>query len=332
MATGSILLDEGSTTHLATNTFTEDAVTKEISRSVLNASAGAEIAVATSTKQDTIIGHLDGVEGLLTTIDSDTGSIATTNASIDGKITACNTGAVVISSGSVTNSAIAAATTSAILQNAVSSTGNGSTLSVAGMSAVTFTVSGTFVAQVSFEATEDGSTWASILAKRTSSTDIQLATLTPGIFEASVNGFVSVRARVTWTSGTSVTVTAHATAAVPAPLLIRTMGSGLALASSDNTPITTATDTLVVAAPAAGTHLRIKYMHTSNSSATVTDTMFRDGASGTRRYRATLPQYGQMAHSTKPDYWDLTSATALYLTTSAAGSIHYTVEYTTVPD
>jgi len=82
MATGSILLDEGSTTHLATNTFTEDAVTKEISRSVLNTSAGAEIAVATSTKQDTIIGHLDGVEGLLTTIDSDTGSIATTNAPI----------------------------------------------------------------------------------------------------------------------------------------------------------------------------------------------------------------------------------------------------------
>lgn len=32
---------------------------------------------ATSAKQDTIIGHLDGVEGLLTTIDSDTGTIAT---------------------------------------------------------------------------------------------------------------------------------------------------------------------------------------------------------------------------------------------------------------
>lgn len=32
---------------------------------------------ATSAKQDTIIGHVDGIEGLLTTIDSDTGTIAT---------------------------------------------------------------------------------------------------------------------------------------------------------------------------------------------------------------------------------------------------------------
>lgn len=32
--------------------------------------------VSTSAKQDTIIGHLDGVEGLLTTIDADTGTLA----------------------------------------------------------------------------------------------------------------------------------------------------------------------------------------------------------------------------------------------------------------
>lgn len=32
---------------------------------------------ATSAKQDTIIGHVDGIEGLLTTIDADTGTIAT---------------------------------------------------------------------------------------------------------------------------------------------------------------------------------------------------------------------------------------------------------------
>lgn len=39
---------------------------------------------------------------LLTAIDTDTGNIATSVASVDGKITACNTGAVVISSGTVT--------------------------------------------------------------------------------------------------------------------------------------------------------------------------------------------------------------------------------------
>ena len=41
---------------------------------------------ATSAKQDTIIGHVDGIEGLLTTIDTDTGGIATSTASIDAKI------------------------------------------------------------------------------------------------------------------------------------------------------------------------------------------------------------------------------------------------------
>jgi hypothetical protein len=37
---------------------------------------------ATSTKQDTIIGHVDGIEALLTTIDADTGSMATSLTSI----------------------------------------------------------------------------------------------------------------------------------------------------------------------------------------------------------------------------------------------------------
>lgn len=43
MATNKIQIDEGSTTNLATNSFSEDAVTKHISRSVLNNSSGTEI-------------------------------------------------------------------------------------------------------------------------------------------------------------------------------------------------------------------------------------------------------------------------------------------------
>jgi hypothetical protein len=57
---------------------------------------------STSANQTTLIGHVDGIETLLGTIDTDTGAIATSTASIDGKITACNTGAVVISSGTIT--------------------------------------------------------------------------------------------------------------------------------------------------------------------------------------------------------------------------------------
>jgi len=52
---------------------------------------------ATSANQTTIIGHVDGIEGLLTTIDTDTSTIAADTTSIDGKITACDTGAVTIS-------------------------------------------------------------------------------------------------------------------------------------------------------------------------------------------------------------------------------------------
>ena len=64
---------------------------------------------ATSAKQDTIIGHVDGIEALLTTIDTDTGGIATSAASIDGKITACNTGAVVVSSSALPSGAATSA-------------------------------------------------------------------------------------------------------------------------------------------------------------------------------------------------------------------------------
>lgn len=42
--------------------------------------------LATATKQDTIIGHLDGVEGLLTTIDADTGGILTAVQLIDDTV------------------------------------------------------------------------------------------------------------------------------------------------------------------------------------------------------------------------------------------------------
>lgn len=46
MATGKITLDEGTTTNTATNTISEDAVTKHIPRSVLNTSAGVEVDLA----------------------------------------------------------------------------------------------------------------------------------------------------------------------------------------------------------------------------------------------------------------------------------------------
>ena len=55
---------------------------------------------------------LAAIEVLLGTIDTDTGVIAGDTTSIDGKITACNTGAVVLSSGTVTTVSTVTAVTS----------------------------------------------------------------------------------------------------------------------------------------------------------------------------------------------------------------------------
>lgn len=81
MTTAKITIDEGTTTNTATNTISEDAVTKHIPRSVLNTSAGVEISIATSTLQttgNTSLGNIDTNVALLTTqsdFDTKTGSL-----------------------------------------------------------------------------------------------------------------------------------------------------------------------------------------------------------------------------------------------------------------
>lgn len=102
-------------------------------------------------------------------------------------------------------------------------------------------------------------------------------------------------------------------------------------ATSNGTAITTATDTVLVAAPAAGNHLVIHRIMASNSSSTVTKVAWRDGVAGSLRKESVLPQYGLVAYDLK-GCWHLTSATALYMNTSAAGNIYWDVEYQTVTD
>lgn len=62
----------------------------------------ANAGVLTAQTQRVTIATDDEVNNLLGTIDTDTGVIAGDTTSIDAKITACNTGAVVLSSGTVT--------------------------------------------------------------------------------------------------------------------------------------------------------------------------------------------------------------------------------------
>lgn len=98
----------------------------------------------------------------------------------------------------------------AILQNAVSATADGNSLETDGCAAVAFQVTGTFTATVTFQGTVNGADWVSIQAfPSTGSTGTTTATAA-GVWIAPVAGLLRVRATVTWTSGTSVTVRAAA--------------------------------------------------------------------------------------------------------------------------
>lgn len=109
---------------------------------------------------------------------------------------------------------------------------------------------------------------------------------------------------------------------------LETLGSVAILqASSDSTPITTATDTIVIAAPGVGLKIRVYYIASSNGGTTTNKISFRDGIAGAKRYPVTLPQYGVFAHQIAPNYWDLTTNTALYINTSAASSVDWHIEY-----
>ena len=95
MTTSSVSVPNTGTTKVATHTISEDAVTKHLERTVPSTSSGAEILPATEAKQDTAItalgtistslgtidGHVDGIETLLGTTNTNTG--ATTTAITD---------------------------------------------------------------------------------------------------------------------------------------------------------------------------------------------------------------------------------------------------------
>jgi len=105
-------------------------------------------------------------------------------------------------------------------------------------------------------------------------------------------------------------------------------------ASSNGTPITTATDTSLISAPSASNHIRVHRIHAANAGATATWIYWRDGVSGTRLYQVYLPQYGVFSLKLE-GAWNLTGGgtpLALYMTTSAAGSVEYTVDYEVVAD
>src|SRR5438552_4059926 len=125
-----------------------------------------------------------------------------------GQLTMAGSDPVVIASdqSNIPVTQKAATSTSGTLQTAAAATGNGSNLSVDGMSSAILTVSGTFVGTVTFEVTEDGTNWYGIIATAVATGIKSYTSTAPGLYEFSVAGFVNLRARVSaYTSG-SITV------------------------------------------------------------------------------------------------------------------------------
>lgn len=100
-------------------------------------------------------------------------------------------------------------------------------------------------------------------------------------------------------------------------------------ASSDGTAITTTTNTLLVAAPDAGYHLRVTHLYATNTSATPVIVSWRDGVAGPLRYSTPLAQNGVANIDVS---WNLTTATALYLNTTANANVLWDVSYSIVAD
>jgi hypothetical protein len=127
---------------------------------------------ATSAKQDTIIGHVDGIEGLLTTIDGDTGALAGTVSGNELQVDVLTVPSPLSTAGNGTAAAAHRVTIASDSTGVIAVTDNGGSLTVDGTVAVTGTfwqatqpVSGTF-----FQATQPVSLAATVVTKQRADT------------------------------------------------------------------------------------------------------------------------------------------------------------------
>jgi len=105
------------------------------------------------------------------------------------------------------------------LHSASTGDGNGTVVDAAGFSAIGVQVTGTFTATVHFEGTVDDSNWVAVQAANLNDGSVGTSATAAGLFSIPLAGLSHFRARVAWTSGTSVTVDAEATI-VPAGLTL----------------------------------------------------------------------------------------------------------------
>lgn len=136
----------------------------------------------------------------------------------------------------------ASASTVVVMQNAVAATGNGTSLTATGYGTTVLQITGTFVASIAFEASVDaGTTWFAISATQVGQGDIFNVATVPGIYRLTTTGMDLLRARVTWTSGTSITITGKCTNAVNASKIVKLATSGLSIGTVQQAALTKST-------------------------------------------------------------------------------------------
>lgn len=145
-------------------------VTQPVSAASLPLPTGA----ATAANQTTIAGHVDGIEGLLGTIDADTGSLAGTvsGSAVQTKTTGIDP---LTASGSITG-----ATQSV-------------SLDVTGYGALGIQIAGTWTGTLGFDATIDNTNWQDLQVSPANATSYTTATASNGIFYVQAGGLKAVR-------------------------------------------------------------------------------------------------------------------------------------------
>lgn len=135
-------------------------------------------------------------------------------------------------------------TVNATLQSGAAASGNGSLLDCGGLTLGSLQISGTFVATINFESTENDTDWVSVYAINQTTRVASQSATTTGLFTVPLAGNSQFRARISGYASGQVTVKIKALAGASPGLTITSTSSGsaqtttrAAIASVDGAPI-----------------------------------------------------------------------------------------------
>lgn len=330
MATSKITFDEGTTTNVATNTISEDAVTKHINRSILNNSSGTEIGTNANPIQ---IGDAGGS----ITVD---GTVAVTNAGLTELAAAIN-------ASSQMDVNVAAA-----LPAGTNNIGDVDVLSCALPTGAS--TSAKQDSEIALLTTIDADTSnvslkIDTIAGAVSGTEMQVDVLTmpsvavtnAGTFavqDAAAEASLSVlddwdesdRAKVNIIVGQAGVAAGVGATGATVQRVVQANDAGKTLVSAGGSASSSGNNTLVLA----GTNkLKVYAFSLSTTSATAVTCIFQSGAGGTELWRvvlqaATSTSTGANLCVTPPAYLFATaSATLLNLNLSGAIAVNWSVSY-----